>query len=319
MESAHSALSAMRMIGLDIGGTKTAIIAAEGSGTIHERVEFPTEVLRPFETVYREIRERTGDVISRHPSPDAIGVSIGGPLDEKTGVIFSPPNLPGWDGIPLRDMLEKDFQIPVYLMHDAKSGAVAEWWFGAGRGCSNMVFLTFGTGLGCGIISDGRLLRAAPGEVGHWGIGPPDGPMVYGRNNALEGVGSGSGIAALATKRYPGRFSNGISAKEVIEAARSGDGQAVEVCQTVAAYLGKGIALLTDLLGPEVVVLGSLAHRAGDLFLPGCVESFKEEVHPDYRDRTRIVAGMLGDRIGDYGSLCAALYSRAEVQELREE
>ena len=130
----------------------------------------------------------------------AIGVSCGGPLNSRTGVVQSPPNLPGWDDVPIVKILEDAFGIPAFLQNDANACALVEWKYGAGRGCENMVFLTMGTGMGAGVIADGRLLRGArdmAGEVGHLRL-EKDGPVGYGKAGSFEGFTSGGGIARLA-------------------------------------------------------------------------------------------------------------------------
>lgn len=309
--------AAPHLLGIDVGGTKTAVVRGDANGSILARIEFPTAPSRPFHEVYSDIVDRVRQLRDADPGIAAIGVSIGGPLDSQRGIILSPPNLPGWDAIPLRDLLARDFRIPVRILHDAKAGALAEWRFGAGQGCRSMVFLTFGTGLGCGVVCDGRLLETIPGEVGHWGIGLENGPLIYGRTDAWEGVSSGAGIAALAHSRYPETFSAATTARDIIDAARAiGDSaikaRAIDVLDTAAEYLGRGIALLVDLLGPERVVLGSLAIRAGDLILPRCRAAFERNVHPRLRDVCRIVPAALADRLGDVASLCAAQLARED-------
>ena len=295
--------------GLDIGGTKIAIIVGDKKGNFYDRLEFSTKSQRLFLTVYKDIKHHLKKLLKKFPHTNSIGISIGGPLDSKKGIIKSPPNLPGWDNIPLKELLEKDFNIPSYIMHDAKTCVLAEWWFGAGRGCSNIIFLTFGTGIGCGIICDGKLLGNIPGEVGHWGIGLENGPLIYGRNNAWEGVASGAGIKPLANLKYPSIFHKKTTAKDVIELAQKKIPEALEIINMTSTYLGKGIAMLVDLFGSERVILGSLAVRAKDLFLPKIIEVFKQEVHPQFKNYTLITQGKLGVKIGDYGALCAAIYN----------
>jgi glucokinase len=291
-------------IGLDIGGTKTALVIGTADGGVLDRREFATRPERGPEALCREAREALDGL--HHQSFVAVGASVGGPLDAATGIVYGPPNLPGWEAAPLREMLEKAFDLPAAIQHDAKACAVAEGRFGAARECANYIFLTFGTGLGCGVVSGGSLLEHAPGEVGHWGIGPADGPEIYGRRNAWEGASSGAGIAALARGRHPRFFSPGTAAKDVVEAARNADPAALDVIAVCCTCLGKGIALLTDLFAPERVVLGSLACRAPELFLPRTREVFCREVHPRFR-RAHICEGGLGARVGDYASLCVAM------------
>ena len=196
------------ILGFDVGGTKTAALAGTVSGDILDREEFASRPERGFTPMWRNLTRTGKTMVARHGLPSGIGVSIGGPLDSDRGIIYSPPNLPGWDSIPLKAMLEDDFGVEAEVEHDAKACALAEWLFGAARGKRNVVFLTFGTGLGAGLILDGRLYRGSTdnaGEVGHWRIAE-DGPPVYGKRGSWEGYSSGAGIAALAGYLYPGRF-----------------------------------------------------------------------------------------------------------------
>ena len=152
-------------IGIDIGGTKCAVVRGDESGRILEKRSFPTT---DRANTLEQIFEHTRQILSDRTK--AIGVSCGGPLDSKTGVILGPPNLPGWDCVPVTEHLTERFHLPAYLENDANACAVAEWRFGAGKGCENLIFLTFGTGLGAGLILDGKLYRGAcgmAGEVGH--------------------------------------------------------------------------------------------------------------------------------------------------------
>jgi glucokinase len=169
---------------------------------------------------------------TRFPDVHSIGVSIGGPVDSKQGRVLGPPNLPGWEDVPLARMLTERFSLPAFVEHDAKAGALAEWMFGAGKGKQDLVFLTLGTGLGAGIISGGRLLHGAAnaaGEVGHWRVAET-GPDVYGKPGSWEGYASGTGLVALARFLYPERFAvEGLTAALLSEAARTGDPQAREV------------------------------------------------------------------------------------------
>ncbi len=298
------------ILGLDIGGTKTAAVAGTVTGDTFDRIAFASRPERGFEPMWRDIVEAGKDLVARHGRPEAIGVSIGGPMDQARGVILSPPNLPGWDGIPCRSLLEKAFGVPVHVEHDAKAGALAEWLFGAARDRRNVIFLTFGTGLGAGLILDGRLYRGASdnaGDVGHWRIAD-DGPLVYGKRGSWEGFSSGTGLSALARERFPDRFAPSVTAQDVIERARVGDPTAQEIVEISAMYLGRGIALLVDLLNIEVVVLGSLAVRAGDLFLPTARRIVTEEAQAINAGACEIVPSALGDRIGDVAALCAAIY-----------
>ena len=164
-------------IGIDIGGTKCAVV----KGTvIDDRIKIESKVKFPTPDK-DEALSRIFSEVERLMPCNAIGISCGGPLDEERGVIMSPPNLPGWDSVPITKLLTERFGVPAYLLNDANACAVAEWKFGAGRGAENMVFLTFGTGMGAGLILNGRLYSGCcgmAGEVGHIRLSH-DGPEGY--------------------------------------------------------------------------------------------------------------------------------------------
>ena len=146
----------MHILGIDIGGTKTAVVAGDRRGNILQREQFATEAARGFSDCYARIRESMARVVlSVQGPPRAVSVSVGGPLDVLKGIVKSPPNLPGWVDIPLKEMLARDFRVPVFVEHDGNAGALAEWYFGAGKGFRNIVFVTMGTGFGAGLILDG--------------------------------------------------------------------------------------------------------------------------------------------------------------------
>lgn len=298
------------ILGFDVGGTKTAVVAATPEGEILEERVAASDVGGGFESMSRSMLAMAGELTASRGRPRVAGVSIGGPLDRERGIVNSPPNLPGWDGVPLRDFLTERLGVRTHVEHDAKAGALAEWLFGAGRGCRNLVFLTFGTGLGAGLILDGRLYAGtvgSAGEVGHWRLAD-EGPEAFGKAGSWEALSSGAGLPRLARSMYPEReWPPGMTAETVTRMARAGDAAAVAVVRASAAWLGRGISLLVDLLNPEVVVLGSLAVRAGDLFLPEARRVVERECLAERRDCRIVVAG-LGERIGSLAAVCAALY-----------
>jgi glucokinase len=298
------------ILGFDVGGTKTAAIAGSLTGQVLDRAVFASRPERGFEAMWADLVAAGRTLIAARGQPAAIGVSIGGPLDSARGIILSPLNLPGWDAIPLKDRLQDAFGVPAYIEHDAKACALAEWMFGAARGYTQVVFLTFGTGLGAGLILDGRLYRGGTdqaGEVGHWRIAA-DGPLVYAKRGSWEGYSSGAGLAALAIYQYPGAFPPDVTAADIIAQARAGEDRARALITLSATMLGQGIALLIDLLNPEVVVLGSLAVRAGDLYLPIVRQVAAAEARPEAAQACVILPAALGDQLGDVAALCAALY-----------
>ncbi|MCC6359480.1 MAG: ROK family protein [Phycisphaerales bacterium] len=303
------------ILGLDIGGTKTAVVLGDRAGTIHDRIVFGTRPERGFEPTFHELLASLAEMRSRAPritgrSAGAISVSIGGPLQIEPGIILSPPNLPGWDHIPLRDRLVEATGLPTFIEHDGNAGALAEWYFGAGRGRRHLVFLTLGTGLGAGLILNGDLFRGASdtaGEIGHIRLAD-SGPVAYGKAGSWEALCSGSGIARLAAHRFPHRWPAGPpDLPTLADFARAGDPEATQVFDEAGRWLGRGLALLIDTLNPELILLGSLAIRLGDLLLPPARAELAREALPTALSACEILPAALGDRHGDVASLCAAI------------
>lgn len=302
------------ILGLDIGGTKTAVVCGNRQGLTWDRLSFPTAPERGVEPVLEELYRCIGTAWTRATTEgyeiSALSVSIGGPLDIGRGIILSPPNLPGWDAIPLKDLLSERFDLPVFIEHDGNAGALAEWYFGAAQGARNVVFLTMGTGFGGGLILEGRLYRGTcdlAGEVGHIRMAP-DGPVAYGKAGSWEAFCAGAGIARLAAHRYPHRWgNNSVTARAIADLALAGDRDAREVLAETGNMLGRGLAILLDVLNPEVIVIGSLAVRLGELVLGPARQQMQREALPGAFAACRLVPAALGERLGDVASLCAAI------------
>lgn len=316
----------MLKAGFDIGGTKCAAVLGrttpEGGITVIGRTAFPTrEENGPQQCLERLCRALT-ELIARHApgeTPDGVGISCGGPLDAEKGIVQSPPNLPGWDDIPVTDIVSRRTGFPAKLENDANACSLAEWRFGAGRGTKNMIFLTFGTGLGAGVIVNGQLCGGAcgmAGECGHIRLAPA-GPVGYGKAGSFEGFCSGGGIAQLGRLRAEKALAEGaplnwcrsaaeletVSAKTIAIAADAGDAAAREVYAESGRRLGQGLAVLIDILNPECIVIGSIFARSEHLLRPAMEEVLKQETLPASLAACRIVPAELGEAIGDLASL----------------
>jgi glucokinase len=241
-------------------------------------------------------------------------------------MILSPPNLPGWDEIPIVRLFEKKYGVPTFLQNDANACALAEWLMGAGRGTKNMVFLTFGTGMGAGLILNGKLYSGTNdlgGEVGHIRLAP-DGPVGFGKAGSFEGFCSGGGIAQLAKKLVWQKLEKGekvgfcptlenaekIDTKMVALAAREGDPVALEIIRMSAEYLGRGLSVIIDILNPECIVIGSVYARNEDLFKPFMEEIIRQEAIPSAIEVCKIKPAELGDTVGDFAALGVAVYGK---------
>lgn len=280
--------------GLDIGGTKCALVAGNESGEICWRTQVATASHPNWESLLEALLM---DVPSQTPA--AVGVSCGGPLDSRNGIILSPPNLPGWDDVLIVEWLRRRLNVPVFLHNDANACALAEFRYGAGRGCSNMIFITFGTGLGAGLILDGKLYTGAndmAGEIGHIRAAE-DGPIGYGKAGSFEGFCSGGGIARMA---------GGGSAREVVRLAEAGDRDMRAILDKSAYYLGYCLAMLIDLFNPERIVIGGVYARAERHFWDAAMRVVQAEAHPRARKVCRVLPAALGDAVGDIAAITVA-------------
>ena len=303
-------------IGIDIGGTKCAVILGDENLNIIKKVRFDT-------TTRDETLERIYSEVAELPKCRGIGISCGGPLDEERGVILSPPNLPGWDEVHITEELERRFGMPAALVNDANACAIAEYSFGAGKGSRNMVFLTFGTGLGAGLILDGKLYSGSSGmagEVGHIRLAE-DGPIGYGKRGSFEGFCSGGGLAQLGRAFAEKKLDRGIpvsfcrskeelpliTAKLLAEHANAGDADALSVFDECARRLGQGLSIIVDIINPDRIVIGSIYERCENLLAPKMNEVLSREALAPALDVCRVVPAALGDRIGDVAALSVAI------------
>ena len=313
------------LLGIDIGGTKCAVIYGidhDGQIEIADKVRFDTtDVDTTLSTILQELKGLCAKHGLNASNTQGVGISCGGPLDSRRGVVMSPPNLPGWDNIPIVDMVRKATGIPAVLQNDANACALAEWKYGAGRGTRNMVFLTFGTGLGAGLVLDGRLYSGTndnAGELGHIRLSD-FGPVGYGKAGSVEGFASGGGIAQLAASAVKEKLMMGekvawcpdgnlsaISARTVAEAARAGDELAKSIYRTSATYLGKALAMVIDMLNPEVIAIGSIFVRAEELIRPFMQAAIDRDALPGAAAVCKVKPAELGESIGDIAALSLA-------------
>lgn len=317
------------LLGIDIGGTKCALVI----GNLNDKTEIDIidkRVLATDRPVYEmiELIFQTAETLlaENDISVDAlsgIGISCGGPLSSKKGLILSPPNLPGWDFVPIVELATRRFNKKVTLQNDANACAIAEWKYGAGKGFENVIFLTFGTGMGAGLILNGKLYSGTTdfaGEVGHLRLSDM-GPVGFGKAGSFEGWASGGGIAQLAQTKVRERLQTGqkisfcdslddlpkITAKIVAEAAYHGDELAIDIYDTCAEFLGRGLSILIDILNPEVIIMGSIYGRAKSLLDTRMMQVIEREAYVGAREVCKIVPAGLGENIGDMAALSLAV------------
>ena len=302
-------------VGIDIGGTKCAVIKGDENGKILDKIRFET-------TDKDETLARIFDAVERMGACKSIGISCGGPLDEENGVILSPPNLPGWDEVRIVDMLEARFGVPAKICNDANACAIAEWKFGAGKGSENMIFMTFGTGLGAGLILNGKLYSGScgfAGEIGHIRLAD-HGPAGYGKCGSFEGFCSGGGLRELGRTLAREYLQRGetpafvadssletFTVAEMAQAARNGDRCALDAFELCGKMLGRGLAIVCDILNVEMVIIGSVFARCRDLLEENALREFRREALPAVADRVEIKTPALDEQIGDYAAIAVAM------------
>jgi len=312
----------MKYIGFDIGGTKCAVCIGEETNDsikILDKKSFPQDLsVSPYKIIDKmcELAESMTDDFSK------VGVSCGGPLDSKNGIIKSPPNLLGWDNIKITEYIKDRWHGKVNLQNDANACAVAEWKYGAGRGFNNVVFFTFGTGLGAGLILDGKLYSGTndmAGEAGHIRLAP-FGPIGYGKAGSFEGFCSGNGIAGLGRIKATEALQSGktlsfckdtseldkITAKIIGDCADKGHSDAIEIYNICGEKLGYGLAMIIDILNPERIILGSIFQRSEHLIRPAMERVIKQESLSYARSVCSIVPSELKENIGDIAAIALA-------------
>ena len=297
------------LVGIDIGGTKCAVSLGEYRESdacpvsLVDKIRFDTNNQAGHADVIRRILDAVRNLLARQGLEPArvaaAGISCGGPLDSEAGVILSPPNLIGWDRVPFVEIVERETGIRTFLQNDANACALAEWKFGAARGAQNAVFLTFGTGLGAGLILGGRLYGGTNG-------------------NAFEGFCSGGGILQIAKTMVLERRQMGepvpyydgtdasIDARQMEIHAREGDALARAVYAKCGEYLGRGLSILVDTLNPQMIVIGSIFTHCADLIWPHAKAVMDRECLAAANRVCRVVPAELGGQIGDYAAIAVA-------------
>ncbi len=307
-------------IGFDIGGTKCAVSLGEvkeGNVCVLKRQETPTlsDPIKTLSTLAPFVKEWVKEY-----GVTAAGISCGGPLSGEKGLIVSTPNLAkGWHGFYIVEYVKREFGLSARLQNDANACAVAEWRFGAGQGTKNMIFLTFGTGLGAGLILDGKLYAGTndnAGEAGHIRLAKK-GPVGFGKAGSFEGFCSGGGITKLATqmaarcKKIPECIEkmggmSAITTKQLAEAAFDGDKFAKKVFAKSGEMLGRGLSVIIDILNPEKIVIGGVFMRSAELLIPAMNKVLKQETLGESLQVCAIVPAKLSENIGDIAALSLA-------------
>ncbi|MFD7923826.1 ROK family protein [Streptomyces sp. NPDC059740] len=324
------------VLALDIGGTKLAAGVVRRDGTALSFRTCPTRVDEGPEACLERLWRLGADALrAAGLGPDqaaarllGCGIGCGGPLDPVRGLLLCPPHLPGWRDIPVTDLAAETFGVPAVLDNDGTAGAAGEWRFGAGRGSRHLVYLTVSTGIGGGVVIDGRTYRGAAGnggEPGHVTVRTGEGRLCRscGREGCLEAYASGTSIAERARQAVAAATARGeatrlaaagpLTAAEVARAAREGDPLAVRVWDETTALLGQGLASVVNLYEPELLVLGGGVTRAGEQLMAPVRQAVAGLAMGPAARAVRVVRAATGDRAGVLGAAAVAFERLSEA------
>ncbi|WP_075982298.1 ROK family glucokinase [Bacillus massilinigeriensis] len=310
------------LIGVDLGGTTTKLAFLNQNGDIIHKWEIPTDNTDEGKNITtnidKAIEEKLAELNDTKENVLGIGMGAPGPVDYEKGIIYKTVNLSWHENYPLKDLLQEVTGLPVAIENDANCAAAGEMWKGAGSGSQNVLFVTLGTGVGGGIVANGKILqgsRGAGGEIGHLVSVPEGGALCgCGKTGCLETVASATGIVRIATEELKSKRiisgslydifqSNGvITAKDVFDCANNGDEKALSVVDQISHYLGLALANIASTVNPEKIVLGGGVSRAGDVLLKPVQHYFKKYVFPPIKDYTTITLATLGNDAGVIGA-----------------
>ncbi len=301
----------MKVLGIDLGGTKVAMGIVDNDGNISKRKTIDTKTEEGFNAVVDRI-VTAANALMKGEKIEMIGIGSPGSIDHEKGIVRFSPNFPGWINVPLGPDISSKTGIKVVVENDANAFAVGEKWFGVAKKYTNVLGITLGTGVGGGIICDDRVFRGSTGigaELGHVVVEPNGYLCGCGNHGCLETIASATGISRLAREwkeRYPNSSIKEFSAKEILDAAKQGDPLGMKVFERVTDALGIAIGAFVHIFNPQVIVIGGGVSRAGKFLLEGIEKKTQENVMKSFWGTYKIVLSELVDDAGIYGaaSMC---------------
>lgn len=306
-------------IAIDLGGTRIKAGIVDRDARVLARRTTPTEAEHGPDHVMQRIIAAVCELAgeARRRSLKCLGVAVGAPgaLSQSRGVILAPPNLPGWNNVPVAALVRERAGLPTILENDANAAALGEYWAGAGRGVNDLVLLTLGTGIGGGVVLGGAILRGffeTAGELGHTIVVPDGRPCGCGQKGCLEAYASANSIVRIVSEQITAGASticaktltdeNGLTAEHVVEAAQAGDAVAKQAWDQACRLLAVACVNVQHVLNPQVIVLGGGMSAAGAQLLDPVKRHFSELTWPKINDRPDIRLAELGDDAGVVGA-----------------
>lgn len=298
------------VIGIDMGGTNVRLALVSSDGTVINSMRNKTSAQEGKDAIISRLSSASSELVAEgRDLGNVVGVGIGAPGLIENGVVRCSPNLPGWKEVPLQKLLEEALSLPVVLENDANAVAYGEKSFGAGKGFASLICITLGTGVGGGVILDGKIWRGAfgmAGEIGHMVVEPEGLKCSCGNRGCLETYASATAIVRAANEavsKGDASWDRDNLTAEVLEAsARRGDKAAAALFSSAGRYLGIGIASLLHILNPELVIIGGGVSKAWDLFYPSMTEEIYKRCFREIVERTKILPATLGDSAGILGA-----------------
>ncbi|MDA0322757.1 MAG: ROK family protein [Verrucomicrobia bacterium] len=316
----------MLILGIDIGGTKTAVCMGNETGEILAAGRMSTNPRDGMDTYMSRVRKLVDEVSAECSiglgDVDRIGISAPGPLLVEQGVLLAPPNNPGWEQVPIVRLFHESFHLPIFLNNDANANALAEYRFGAYKGANSLIYTTCSTGMGAGIVVNGSLIQGETdmgGEFGHHCVDPNGPPCDCGRRGCLElyvgGYALANRLKAMIREQHiettviekAGGNIDAINLEALAAAAREGDAFAVEQWDLLTEYVAVGIGNLIMIINPRVVIMGTIAIQQGDFYVGPVREKLPRYTWSWNREACDVVASGLGDQIGNLGALAVAM------------
>ena len=308
---------AKNRIGIDVGGTNVKIALVDDKGNILYSNSVPTRAEMGYEYTVTNIKQAIYELMkeTKLSTKDIEGIGFGfpGQVDYKAGVVRNAPNIPGWVEVPIAKLIEDEFHIPTRVDNDVRCAALGELNYGAGKGCENLICITVGTGIGSGLIVNGKLVRGADnaaGEIGHIKLNMQGGPLCgCGDRGCLEAYASGPSIVAMAEEYIRGGKSTkyrelanpDITPYIVAVAAKEGDPVAKQIFRIMGEYIGMGLVSVVNLLNPEKIIIGGGVADAGDILLDPIRETIAKRAMTIQRE-VEVVPAQLGNTAGVIGA-----------------
>ncbi len=306
-------------IGVDIGGTNIKIALVDFEGKIIYSNTTPTRAEMGFEAGVANIKQAIKDLMQETKESsktiESIGFGLPGQIDYKAGMVKNLPNIPGWINIPLGKLIEDEFEIPTKLDNDVRCAALGELNFGAGKGCENLICITIGTGIGSGIVLNGKLVRGASnaaGEIGHIKMTLDKGPLCgCGDHGCFEAYASGPSIVSMAKEfisggksaKYKEMATDGIITPYIIaQAALQGDAVSLQIFKQMGEIIGIGLASVINLLNPEKIIIGGGVADAGEILLEPIRKTIEDRAMPIQKEVVKVVPAQLANAAGVIGA-----------------